>query len=64
MVQKILRLPHVKEVTGLSRSSIYLMMSKGAFPKPILLNSRAVGWIETELTEWINQKTDLRGVTK
>ena len=53
MVTRILRLPEIKNRTGLSRSTIYLRMSDGAFPKPISLGGRAVGWIETEIDDWI-----------
>ena len=56
MTQTILRLPAVKAYTGLSRSTIYLRMSQGAFPKSILLGPRAVGWLESEVDEWINQR--------
>lgn len=55
MVTNILRLPTVKERTGLSRSTIYLRISKGYFPHPISLGGRAVGWIETEINEWLQQ---------
>ncbi len=51
----ILRLPAVKERTGLSRSSIYLRISEGLFPKPISLGGRAVGWIEKEISDWVTQ---------
>ncbi|MDP3704946.1 MAG: AlpA family transcriptional regulator [Legionellaceae bacterium] len=53
---KILRLPSVKERTGLSRSSIYLKISQGNFPVPILLGGRSVGWIEEEINNWIEQR--------
>ncbi len=53
MTQSILRLPVVKARTGLSRSTIYLRLSQGEFPKPISLGPRAVGWIESEITDWI-----------
>ena len=42
-MKKILRLRAAKELTGLSRSSIYLMMRAGTFPKNISLGARAVG---------------------
>ena len=48
----ILRLRDVKARTGLSRSTIYLRMSQGLFPKPISLGGRSVGWIEAEVAEW------------
>jgi prophage regulatory protein len=40
----ILRLPDVKTVVGLSRSTIYLRVADGSFPKPVNLGGRAVGW--------------------
>lgn len=52
----ILRLRDVKARTGLSRSTIYLRMSEGLFPKPISLGGRSVGWIEAEVSEWIADK--------
>lgn len=56
MAKSIQRLPKVKIRTGLSRSSIYLQISEGKFPKPIALGPRAVGWIEDEISEWIEQR--------
>ncbi|MCU7944134.1 MAG: AlpA family transcriptional regulator [Candidatus Thiodiazotropha sp. (ex Cardiolucina cf. quadrata)] len=58
MSARILRLPTVITRTGLSRSTIYLRISEGSFPKPISLGSRAVGWIESELNDWLNQQIE------
>jgi len=49
MTNTILRLPTVKDLTGLSRSTIYLRISEGIFPKPVSLGARAVGWPEHEV---------------
>lgn len=49
----LLRLPQVKQRTGLSRSSIYLRIPRGEFPFPIKLGRRAVAWLESEIDEWI-----------
>jgi prophage regulatory protein len=46
----------VKERTGLSRSSNYLWISKGKFPAPVSLGARAVGWLESEIEEWVAQR--------
>lgn len=54
-MQKLLRLPAVKNLTGFSRSSIYLKISQGSFPKPVFIGKRAVAWIESEVYDWINQ---------
>ncbi len=53
---KILRLPEVKSRTGLSRSSIYLRISEGAFPKQIGLGGRAIGFLESDIQNWIKQR--------
>ena len=56
MTTAILRLPNVKARTGLSRSTIYLRIAEGRFPKPVSLGGRAVGWVEEEITDWLNQQ--------
>ena len=44
MTHTILRLPAVKLVTGLSRSTLYLRIAQGVFMSPVSLGGRAVGW--------------------
>lgn len=64
---RILRLPAVRRRTGLSRSSIYLRISQGRFPKPISLGERSVGWVESEVNDWLtrmieaSRQTQVRG---
>ena len=55
MYNKVIRLPAVKDQTGLSRSSIYLRMSKGEFPQSISLGDRAIGWLEEDINQWLEQ---------
>ena len=55
MNNSLLRLAEVKARTGLSRSAIYLRIADGTFPKQISLGSRAVGWVDTEIQEWIDR---------
>jgi prophage regulatory protein len=56
MKHTILRLPAVKTRTGLSRSTIYLRISQGTFPKPVSLGGRAVGWVEEEIQSWLAER--------
>lgn len=56
MTHRIIRLPEVKGRTGLSRSTIYRYIDAGAFPKPVSLGARAVGWIESQVSDWINER--------
>jgi prophage regulatory protein len=58
MAHSILRLPAVKTRTGLSRSTIYLRVSQGTFPKPVSLGGRAVGWLEEEIQEWLQRQIE------
>ena len=53
---RILRLPDVKNRTGLSRSTIYAMVKNDCFPKYISLGVRSVGWVESEVEEWIEAR--------
>ena len=58
MSHKILKLPTVKELTALSRSTIYLRISKGEFPASISLGGRAVGWLEEDINQWIERRIE------
>ena len=54
---RILRRPDVEHLVGLKRSSIYDMMAKGLFPKPVKLSVRAVGWREDDILEWLEARS-------
>lgn len=62
MSHVILRLPEVKGKVKLSRSSIYLRIIKGEFPPPISLGGRAVGWLEADIEQWLQQKIEFSRV--
>ena len=53
---RILRLKDVMTKTGLARSTVYKNINAGTFPRPIGLGGRSVGWIESDVDEWINQR--------
>lgn len=46
----ILRRKQVEAESGYSRSTIYLRISQGLWPKPISLGPRAVGWPAGEVS--------------
>ena len=56
---RIVRLPAVQARTGLGRSTIYVRLAEGSFPRPVQLGARAVGWIEEEVDEWIRKQIAL-----
>ena len=53
---RFLRLPEVMARTGLSRSTIYVRLEEGRFPRPVSLGARAVGWIESEVDDWMRER--------
>ncbi len=53
---RFLRLPEVMARTGLSRSTIYVRLATGCFPRSVALGRRAVGWIEAEVEEWVAER--------
>ena len=58
MATFIVRLPTVLARTGLSRSTIYQRIADGTFPKQISLGARAVGWIESEISDWLSRQVE------
>jgi prophage regulatory protein len=53
---RILRRHEVEKTVGLSRSTIYFLMSRNEFPRPVGLGSRAVGWLADEVEAWIENR--------
>ena len=51
--QYIIRLRQAILKTGLSRSTIYTLIKLGDFPKQIQLSPRTMGFLESEIDEWI-----------
>ena len=50
---RLLRLDEVIHRTGLSRSTIYAMMSSGSMPEPVRISRGTVGWIEAEIEDFL-----------
>lgn len=57
-MQTIIRLPQVKQRTGLSRSTIYTLIKCGQFKAPISLGARAVGWLDSDVDEFISDRVN------
>ena len=57
---RIIRLKEVIGSTGLARSTIYKYIAEGTFPKPVSLGDRCVGWVDSEVHEWILARIEER----
>ena len=52
----LLRLSQVEEAAGLKKSTIYSMMERNEFPRPVRIGSRTVRWRSSDLAEWIAER--------
>lgn len=50
---QIARLPAVLQLTGLSRSTLYVLMAGGSFPQSVRLSQRTMGWKISEVRAWL-----------
>lgn len=57
---RALRIGDVENRTGLKKSSIYLLESKGRFPKRVKLTERTTTWLEHEVNAWITERAAAR----
>jgi prophage regulatory protein len=51
-----MRLPEVKSVTGLSKSSLYALIRANSFPAPVQLGPRTVAWVKSEIRQWAAER--------
>lgn len=51
-MQRFLRRQEVQSTCGLPTSTLYELMAKEQFPKPIKLSARTVAWLESDVIEW------------
>lgn len=61
---KIERLPEVMARTGLKRSTLFHLVQRQEFPRPVPLGGRAVGYLASEVDEWIEDQARKRGVNR
>ncbi|NJB92142.1 helix-turn-helix transcriptional regulator [Xanthomonas arboricola] len=54
-IQRLLRLRDVLERVGMSKSTLYSRIRDKTFPQPLHLGTSSV-WVESEVTDWINQQ--------
>jgi prophage regulatory protein len=56
MADRILRENEVAQATGLGRSTRYCMEREGRFPRRRRIGQSAVGWLESEIQQWIESR--------
>jgi predicted DNA-binding transcriptional regulator AlpA len=51
-----LRLPEVKAVTGLSKTTLYALIHDKSFPAPVRLSPGTVAWVRSEVRQWAQER--------
>lgn len=49
----LISMKQVKVITGKSRSTIWRWIRAGTFPKPRQVGTRDIGWLQSEVEEWV-----------
>lgn len=60
---RILRTDEVAERLGVSRTTLWRWEREGDFPDRIKLGPNSVGWRESDLEDWLEQRADARPTT-
>lgn len=58
MLERHLRRRAVEEITGLGRSTIYDLMGRGQFPRPVKLSTKTVAWPESVIATWLAERAE------
>lgn len=56
MTDKLIRLPEVLALTGLSRSRLYEKVREGTFEAPVRIDRRSVAWSFIRVQAWIAER--------
>ena len=59
-MSKILSKRELTAMVGLSYPTVWRLMRRGEFPKPVPLSENRVGWIESEVAAWLASRVDAR----
>lgn len=62
--QALIRRKKVLELTGLSRSGLYIAIKNQVFPKPVKIGLRAVAWKLSDIQNWIDGRSYVQGESK
>ena len=56
---RIIRKPELLDSIGLSYPTVWRLEKAGKFPKRIQLGGNSVGWVESEIVEWLKSRPRL-----
>ena len=54
--KEFLRMKDIQQMTALSKSTIYRLISEGSFPKQVKIGKRTVVWVRSDVSNWMDQQ--------
>jgi prophage regulatory protein len=57
---RFIRLSEAMRITGLRKTTMYQLQANGEFPQRVQITAHCVGWIESEIQQWISERADGR----
>jgi len=54
--ERIIRKPELLAMLGLSDPTVWRKEKRGEFPKRLRLGAGAVGWLESEVNAWLEER--------
>ncbi|WP_458251066.1 helix-turn-helix transcriptional regulator [Geobacter anodireducens] len=52
-MERMIRLPEILNLTGVSRSTIWRWIKAGYFPRPVRMSPGTIGWKSTDVLDWL-----------
>ena len=59
----ILRVQEVSRRVGLSRTTLWRLAKRGEFPQARKLTAKTIGWLESDVEEWIETRARIKSET-
>jgi len=53
---RLMRLPEVMKLVGLSRTTVYELIKRSQFPKPVKPSQRVSAWCSDEVEQWVESR--------
>ncbi len=55
-LERLLTISEVRQVTSLSKASIYRLVAKGTFPPPMKLSDLRIAWRTSSIARWMSER--------
>jgi predicted DNA-binding transcriptional regulator AlpA len=57
MIDRFVRKPELEQITGLDEVTVWRLEQVGRFPRRRKITSKAVGWLLSEVREWVRTRS-------